>query len=243
MQPGDSPLNHPTDFPQSTSMGSPSLGDLRCDLPSGQEVAHQLGVISPVALNTLGLPACTSLLSADSVDCIYQGDGLGDIGDVGACQPCRQGDTLGVGDQVLLTAVTGPVCRIRPDLFPPFKARTELLSMIALDQSSWSACWSCASRSSWTFCQTPALFQSRKRRQQLMPQPHSSSCGIYPQGIPVFKTNRMPVNARRLSMGFRPGNRKRHNFGAGSKGSISAQSSSEGIGPLSTNSSLFDRCS
>lgn len=107
MQPGDSPLNHPTDFPQSTSMGSPSLGDLRCDLPSGQEVAHQLGVISPVALNTLGLPACTSLLSADSVDCIYQGDGLGDIGDVGACQPCRQGDTLGVGDQVLLTAVAG----------------------------------------------------------------------------------------------------------------------------------------
>src|SRR5437763_16897021 len=44
--------------------------------------------------------------------------------------------------------------------------------------------------------------------------------------MPVLRTKRMPVNALRLSIGLRPGNRKRRGLGGGSRGSIRSQSSS-----------------
>jgi hypothetical protein len=51
----------------------------------------------------------------------------------------------------------------------------------------------------------PAFCQARSRRQQVMPEPHPISCGSISQGIPDYRTNRMPVSTRLSSNGLRPG--------------------------------------
>jgi len=61
----------------------------------------------------------------------------------------------------------------------------------------------------------------RKYRQQLIPAPHPSSCGSISQGIPLRNTYRIPIRARRRSMGLRPGFRYLRGLGSGSNGSIS----------------------
>jgi hypothetical protein len=93
----------------------------------------------------------------------------------------------------------------------------------ARDQSIAPACWSRSSRRWCTRRQTPARCHSRKRFQQVMPlQP--SSCGRSSQGMPVRRTNTMPVNATRSGVLGRP---LRERQGClGSSGSISAHSSS-----------------
>ena len=53
-----------------------------------------------------------------------------------------------------------------------------------------------SSKEKWISCQMPdccACCQSRNRRQQVMPEPHPSSCGSIPRGIPLRRTNRIPV--------------------------------------------------
>ena len=102
-------------------------------------------------------------------------------------------------------------------------------SRICLDRSDWARCryrrggegtlaesrlarsqaiWSCSRmRCNRVRCkrsQTPARCQSRRRRQQLMPQPQPISGGRSSHWIPVFKTNKMPVSAARSGMRGRP---------------------------------------
>jgi hypothetical protein len=76
----------------------------------------------------------------------------------------------------------------------------------------------------WSRCQTSALFQSRSRRQQVIPDPQPISRGRYSQGMPVFSTKMIPVSAARS------GTRGRPPFGFGGSrgisGSTSAHSSS-----------------
>jgi len=82
-----------------------------------------------------------------------------------------------------------------------------------------------ASSSSCSCCQTAASCHSRSRRQQVIPEPQPISCGKYSHGIPVCKTNKIPVSTLRSSIRFRPGNRcRRSTFGI--SGSISSHNSS-----------------
>jgi len=63
----------------------------------------------------------------------------------------------------------------------------------------------------WSSCQIPHSCQSRSRRQQVMPEPHPISCGSISQGIPLRRTNTMPVRhcpvcyARSSAFGLRLG--------------------------------------
>jgi hypothetical protein len=50
----------------------------------------------------------------------------------------------------------------------------------------------------------PARCQSRKRRQHVIPDPHSSSCGSICQGIPLRRTKTMPVRHARSETRGRP---------------------------------------
>jgi hypothetical protein len=93
----------------------------------------------------------------------------------------------------------------------------------ARDQSIAPARWSRSNKRWCTRHQTPACCQSRKRFQQVMPlQP--SSCGRSSQGMPVRRTNTMPVKATRSGVLGRPLRDRRG--GLGSSGSISAHSPS-----------------
>jgi hypothetical protein len=63
---------------------------------------------------------------------------------------------------------------------------------------------SSASRTSCSRSQTPACCQSRSRRQQVIPHPQPNSCGNIVQGMPLRKTNKIPVSTSRLPTGGRP---------------------------------------
>ena len=49
------------------------------------------------------------------------------------------------------------------------------------------------------------LLPLMKRRQQVIPEPQPISCGRCSQPIPVFNTNKIPLNTFRSSIRFRPG--------------------------------------
>jgi hypothetical protein len=51
---------------------------------------------------------------------------------------------------------------------------------------------------------TPPRCQSRRRRQHVIPDPHPSSCGSICQGMPLRRTNRMPVRHARSETRGRP---------------------------------------
>jgi hypothetical protein len=131
---------------------------------------------------------------------------------------------------MMFRPVFTPVHGTRSRFFPRCMARTDVESTTARVQSILPACWSLSSRTSCRRSQTPASFQSRSRRQQVMPLPQPISRGRYSQGMPVRSTKRIPVSARRFSMGFRPGCVRRLFLGGGSNGSINVHSSSLSIG-------------
>lgn len=86
------------------------------------------------------------------------------------------------------------------------------------------------SSSSCNRSQTPASCQSRKRRQQVTPEPQPISTCKSRQRSPGCNTNKIPLNAARSGTGFRPGYSSRRGFGCGSKGSIRFHNSSSMIG-------------
>src|SRR5215218_7945941 len=75
-----------------------------------------------------------------------------------------------------------------------------------------------------SFSHTPASSQSRRRRQQVLPEPQPISWGSISQGMPLLRTKMMPDKAARSSTRGRPP----RGFGGsgGSRGSMSSHSSS-----------------
>ncbi len=71
-------------------------------------------------------------------------------------------------------------------------------------KSMAEAAWSSSSRTWCSLRQTPASFQSRSRRHQVMPLPQPISCESISQGMPLLRTKRMPVKAARSGTGGRP---------------------------------------
>lgn len=87
------------------------------------------------------------------------------------------------------------------------------------------------SRSRWcNRSQTPALCHSFSRRQQVMPLPQPISLGSISQGMPLRRTNRMPVNAARSDTRGRPP--FGFGFSGGNRGAICSQSLSSRSGRI-----------
>jgi hypothetical protein len=130
---------------------------------------------------------------------------------------------VAVNDHMMLGAQFSAVRGVFAGLLAPLLAGACAESTDARDQSIAPARWSRSSRHWWTRCQTPVRCQSRRRFQQVIPL-HPSSCGRSSQGIPVRRTNTIPVNATRSGVRGRPRSDRR--TGCGSSGSMTAQSSS-----------------
>jgi hypothetical protein len=116
----------------------------------------------------------------------------------------RERYALASGDNVVFGTAFPAIGRVGTNLVPPKTARTELLSTMAFDKSSRSARRNSDNKHRWIFSQIPASCQSRSLRQQVIPDPQPISCGKSCQAIPVLRTNAMPVNASRFSIGGRP---------------------------------------
>jgi hypothetical protein len=205
-----------------------------------------LGIIGAIRQHFVRTPAGTSAWLLDGRNSIDQGNGHFRIMNICARVLNSQRGALAVNNQMTLRAILAPICGIRACFRPPKRARTEQLSMAEVDQSMASAKPNSSNRACHIFCQIPTVCQSRKRRQHVMPLPQPISRGRYSHGVPVLRTNRMPVRQARS------GTRGRPPLGLGGSGgiwdSIRCHSSSVSSGlamimsSITSGYSLLTRC-
>src|SRR6266498_4202824 len=140
---------------------------------SGSELATmRLGVVATIALHALEAVTWTATLAADSRDRVHQREQLRHVMTVGSRQHERHDRSpAAVDQQVVLGSAFAPIDWIWACFFPPCIARIDAESMMARDQSILSAALSLSSSTWCSSRHTPAAFQSRSRRQQVMPQP------------------------------------------------------------------------
>ena len=229
VEPSDGSFHDPSGFSKSASVRSSAFSQDRFNPLADQQPSMKFAIVGAVGLDGIGKASRVSTFASNRRKPLHQRHQLGEIVTISTRQTGGQWNAVPIGDHMMFAATSAPVCRVGACLPPPFNARIELLSTTARDQSIRSAWLSWAKRTSWTFCQTPASCQSRSLRQQVIPEPHPISWGKSSQGIPVFRTKRMPVKAARFSTGLRPGYRKRRRFGGGRSSSISDHNSSERI--------------
>jgi hypothetical protein len=203
-EPRQGAFNHPAVTPKAL-LGFDADASNPTENPFAVQVATATAhVVALVRVEFVGAFAGTApgtFDRRDGLDQLFE-DGL--VRDIGGGEEDREGDAVAVDNEVTLRARLAPIRRIRPGFRPPFLAGTLAASSAARSQSIWSASPKVFKRCWCNRSHTPALPQSRKRRQQVMPQPQFISWGSISQGIPLFKTNKMPVRAARLGMRGRP---------------------------------------
>lgn len=123
--------------------------------------------------------------ACDGRDSIDQGEGLSDVVHVRRSRDDLERGAASVADQVVLAARLPPVDRRRTGVGAPFFARMWEPSTHARDQSSSPAAFSSASRTWWSWSNTPAFCHRSKRRQQVCPEPNPSSGGRSCQATPL----------------------------------------------------------
>jgi hypothetical protein len=236
-QPRNGPLHGPAVDAQSAAVFGPTLRQDWDNMSLTQLAAVGLGVIGPVPLDTIRTAARPSTLACNRRDRIDQRQQLRDVVAIGGRDLDRQGDALCIRDQMVLGARFASIRGIWAGLGPPKTARIESESTNVREKSIWSAPRSSRSKTLWTWLQTPASCQSRRRRQQVIPLPQPISLGRRSHWMPLLRTNKMPVSTARLARGFRPGYRNRRFF-TGSKGLINSHSRSSNSG-FAISSSLY----
>jgi len=195
-----------TEFAKTATIFGVTFGNQRFGLTPSQRLTNLFfSIVSTVRKNLIRTPARAAMRLLDRRDSIDQCNGHLRIMNICAGMFNRQRCALPINNQVTLRAVFAPIRGIRTCFRPPKSARTEQLSMAEVDQSIASAMPNSSSKARHIFCQTPAVCQSRRRRQQVMPLPQPISRGRYSQGVPVLRINRMPVRqARSLTLGRPP---------------------------------------
>jgi hypothetical protein len=103
---------------------------------------------------------------------------------LGRGDPEGKRDARGVGDERALGPGSAAIARMGAGLFAPLLAGTEALSMPARLPSIACARPRGSSRTRCNRFQMPAARQSRRRRQQVMPDPRPLSRGSIAQGMP-----------------------------------------------------------
>jgi len=228
-QPRERRFHHPADFSKSATMVGIALRDHRHNPQATQGFADLfLSIVCSICVNRFGAFARAALRTFNRFNRMNQRHRHFRVVDVGPRVLDSQRRTVTVHNQMTFRAIFASIRGIRPCFLPPKMARTEQLSIAAADQSTASAWPNSSSKACQTFFQTPATCQSRKRRQQVIPDPAPSSLGRYSQGMPVRSTNRIPVSAFRLGTGGRPP--LGFGFGGGKNGWMRSHSSSVSSG-------------
>ncbi|MBB5503537.1 hypothetical protein HDG37_007779 [Paraburkholderia sp. MM5384-R2] len=230
VQPSIGAFDDPTDFAEAATVEFAASGNRCGDAGSVQRSPVLIVVVSPVCINSGRLAKRSATHAANRRDGIDKRKQLRDVVTVRACQDDRERRTVGVGGKVVFGTGSRAIGGVRSSFSPAPTARTEVESMTTREKSIRSAARNFTSRISWSRSQTPACCQSRKRRQQLMPDPQPISAGKSLQRMPLLSTNSIPVSAARSATGLRPGYRKRLGLAGGRSGSINAHNSSSMIG-------------
>lgn len=228
VEPREGTLNNPAIDSQSAAVLCPTLSQHRNYAPFTQRLAVWLRIIRTVALKTIWSLTRPTTFTSNSRDSLNQRQKLRYIMAISTGDFYRQRDTASVGNQMVFSARFASIGGIGTGFRPPKTARTDPESTKAREKSIFSAPRSLFSKTWCILSQTPACCQSLNLRQQVMPLPQPISLGRYSQGMPVLSTNRMPVRAARLEVGFRSGYRNRLFF-FGINGSMRFHNSSFSI--------------
>jgi hypothetical protein len=226
MKPRVSSLYYPSTSTQSATVGRASLSNGRNDSSPSQLSAMGIRIVATVPLEDGGLAQGPTPLASDRWNRIHQSQKLCHVVPVRLRDNDRKGNPLSLSDEVVFGPLFPAIRRVRPRFRPPSTALTEELSTTAREKSTLLAPRSRARSTSWIFCHTPSFCQRCRYLQQLIPDPHPNSCGSISQGMPLRSTYRIPMRARRRSIGFRPGYRNLRGLSEGSNGSISFHNSS-----------------
>jgi hypothetical protein len=227
MKPRQRAFYHPAVASQSAAMLGTPFANQRGNRTRPQLAAMRFRIISAIALNNFGSSTGPTPLASDRRNRVHQRQELGHVVPIRLRNTDRKGNPLSFGDDVVFRAFFPAIRGVRPRFCPPNTALTEELSTTAREKSILLAPRSRARSTSWIFCHTPCSCHLRRYRQQLIPEPHPNSCGSISQGIPLRNTYRIPIRARRRSIGLRPGLRYLRGLGGGSNGSISFHKPSE----------------
>ena len=205
MQPGNSSLNNPAIYSQTTAVFGPTFCQNRFDTFLTKFLTIWLGIVSPISKNAIRFAARTANLARYRRNTINQRLQLCNIMPISTCQFNRQRNPISVSYQMMFRAFFAAVRGVWPGFGPPKTARTEDESTMAREKSIWSAWRSLFNKVWYILSHTPASCQSRNLRQQVIPLPQSISLGRSSHPMPVFSTNRIPVKAVLSGTGFRPG--------------------------------------
>jgi hypothetical protein len=118
-QPRQGPLDNPAVHTQPTAVGRPPFGQHRRNASRPQLLAVRLRIIGPVTIHPRGTAPRTPRLAADGGDRLQQRHQLGDIMAVSARHHSRQGNPLGIGQEMMLTAQFAPIGGVGAGFFPP----------------------------------------------------------------------------------------------------------------------------
>jgi hypothetical protein len=204
-EPGKGCFDNVAVLPESAAMFGVALGDPGCHSALTQGLTNLfLRVVGAIREHFIWMLTGPAPPLLDARNPIHQGNGHLRIVNVGSRVRDGQRSPLPIHNHVAFRSVFAPIRGIRASFRPPKRARTEQLSIAEVDQSIALACPNSSSITCQIFCQTPAACQSRRRRQQVMPQPQPISRGRYSQGVPVLSTNRIPVRHAWSATGGRP---------------------------------------
>lgn len=226
VEPGVSPFNYPPEFSQTAAMLGTAPRDHRLDASLAQALTMGIGIVATIGIDDLGLLKRSAVHAADRRNCVDQRQQLGDIIAIRTCQNGADRNAIGVYEDVVLGTWSRAIRWVRTRFSPAPTARIDEESTAACERSSWPASRNLASSSSCIRPHTPAFCQSRRRLQQVAPEPKPNRVGRWFHRRPVFSTNRMPLSAARSDTRGRPGCFLGRGLGGGSSGSISVHSSS-----------------
>lgn len=102
VKPGDPALHDPELGAETRAVVLAPPGDQRLDAPAPELAAVLVVVIAPVGEQPVGATARTADPAGDRHDAIGQGQELGDVVAIAACEGDRQRQSAGVGQQVVL---------------------------------------------------------------------------------------------------------------------------------------------
>lgn len=225
VQPRMGPLHDPSIATQSLRTVDAPSGNSRTNPSPAQRLPLGCRIVGFVRMQLLRSLARPTLGASDGLYSIDGGFHHLDVMDMGSRERHRQRDSVSVDHKMALRARFAAILRIRPGRFAPPGAGTVAESMQARDQSILSASPSRSRSTLWSFFQTPACCQALSRRQHVIPLPQPISRGSISQGMPVFRTKRIPVSTFRSGRGGRPP--FGFGLGGGRSGWMTAHSSSE----------------
>jgi hypothetical protein len=231
VEPCEGALYHPSVMSQLLAALPATPGDTRYDPSLAKSCPISFGVVSFISVHLIRTFAGSTSSTLEGRDGIYHLHQCRCVRNVSASTLQDEGYSFSLDHNMALRAWFALIRRILACSLLPFftpLALTVCESKEALDQSISPAWLRVSSSSLCSFFQTPAFSQSRKRRQQVIPEPQPISWGSISHCNPLLSTNTMPVRVARFGIRGRPP------FGLGGSGGKSGSITSHNLSGINS---------